>query len=88
MYHHLYGLPYAILRVSNPYGPGQAGDKPLGVVSIFLERIKKNQPIEIWGDGSVSRDFIFIDDVSDAIKRASESKERGLLINIGSGSVT
>lgn len=85
MYHQLYGVPYAILRVSNPYGPGQLGDKPQGVVSIFLDRIKRDQPIEIWGDGSTSRDFIHIDDVKMAIASAMSSSSKQSLINIGSG---
>lgn len=85
MYHQLYGLPHAILRVSNPYGPGQLGEKPLGVVSIFLDRIKQNMPIEIWGDGSTSRDFVYISDVLDAIKLAMFSPKCRLLLNIGSG---
>ncbi len=85
MYHQLYGLPHAILRVSNPYGPGQLGEKPLGVVSIFLDRIKRNQPIEIWGDGSTSRDFIHIDDLMSAIDSVIASPSNQLLINIGSG---
>lgn len=85
MYHQLYGVPYAILRVSNPYGPGQLGEKPLGVVSIFLDRVKRNQPIEIWGDGSTSRDFIHIDDLMSAIGSVIASPSNHLLINIGSG---
>lgn len=88
MYHQLYGLSYAILRVSNPYGPGQLGEKPLGVVSIFLDRIKRNQPIEIWGDGSVSRDFVYIDDVLEAIEKSINAEENSLLLNIGKGSAT
>ncbi len=88
MYHQLYGLPYAILRVSNPYGPGQIGEKPLGVVSIFLDRIKRNQAIEIWGNGSVSRDFIYIDDVVSAITNATFGKEDRLLLNVGKGAST
>src|SRR5690606_19499579 len=87
MYHQLYGLPHAILRVSNPYGPGQLGEKPLGVVSIFLDRIKRNQPIEIWGDGSTSRDFIHIDDLMSAIDSVIASPSNQLLITIGSGKV-
>lgn len=85
MYHSLHGLPYAILRVSNPYGPGQIGDKPLGAVSIFIDRILHDEPIEIWGDGSISRDFIYISDVVDAIYRAIFSQNGEILVNIGSG---
>lgn len=85
MYHQLHGVPFAILRLSNPYGPGQLGEKPLGVISIFLDRIKREMPIEIWGDGSVSRDFIYIDDVLSAISMAMLSPSKRLLLNIGSG---
>ncbi|MDP5292270.1 NAD-dependent epimerase/dehydratase family protein [Oceanimonas sp. CHS3-5] len=85
MYNQLYDVPYAILRVSNPYGPGQLGDKPLGVVSIFLDRIKRETLIEIWGDGSTSRDFIHIDDVLSAIDSVLWSPNNQHLLNIGSG---
>lgn len=85
MYHHLYGLPYAILRVSNPYGPGQVSEKALGVVSIFTERIKNKEVIEIWGDGSVKRDFVFINDVVTAINCGIFSDRKGVVVNVGSG---
>ena len=85
MYHRLYGLPYAILRVSNPYGPGQISDKPQGVISIFANRVVSREQIEIWGDGTVSRDFIYVEDLVYGIVMALSKRAPSLIINIGSG---
>lgn len=85
MYHQLYGLPYAILRVSNPYGPGQVSGKPLGAVSIFIDKVRRCQPIEIWGDGTAARDFIYISDLIYVINKSLFLGQSGVLLNIGSG---
>ncbi|TVU87590.1 NAD-dependent epimerase/dehydratase family protein [Vreelandella titanicae] len=85
MYYHLHGLPYAILRVSNPFGFGQVEGKPLGVVSVFVDKILRNQTVEIWGDGTISRDFIYIEDVTDAIEKSLWTKFDAVLLNIGCG---
>lgn len=85
MFHELYGLQYCALRISNPYGPGQAGLKPLGAVSTFLLKILSGEKIEIWGDGSVRRDFIYIDDVVESIVLAATTYEANGVFNIGTG---
>lgn len=85
MYHVLYGLKYCSLRISNPYGPGQLGLKPLGAVSIFLAKIQKGEKIEIWGDGSVRRDFIYIDDVVNALIKSCLNEQAMGVFNIASG---
>jgi len=87
MYHHLYGIDYSILRVSNPYGPRQDPRKMQGVVGVFLYKVLQKEKITIWGDGSVIRDYIYVDDVIEAALLAIKSKELHLL-NIGSGSST
>ena len=51
-----------ILRPSNLYGPGQPYRKGFGIVRTILEHIRSGIPIEIWGDGEIVRDYIYIDD--------------------------
>lgn len=52
-----------IARISNPYGPGQDFHKGVGFVDAAVKKTLSHEPIEIWGDGSVVRDYIYIDDV-------------------------
>lgn len=66
LYGELFHLDYCILRFSNVYGPGQTTDGEAGVISIFLQRLKDNLPLIIYGDGTQTRDFIFVKDVADA----------------------
>ena len=86
LYHHLYGLDYVVLRPSVPYGPRQDPRKRQGVISVFLYRLAIGKPIEIWGDGSIVRDYFYIDDLVAAILSAAVSDtthER--VFNIGGG---
>lgn len=52
-----------IARISNPYGPGQDYSKGVGFIDAVIKRTLSNETIEIWGDGEVIRDYIYIDDV-------------------------
>jgi UDP-glucose 4-epimerase len=70
MYQRLYGIRSLILRVTNPYGPRQRVETAQGAITVFLHRALYGLPIEIWGDGSVSRDYIYIKDVADAFAKA------------------
>ena len=83
--HALHGLDYRIARLSNPYGGRQRMDGPQGAPSVFLAKALCGQPIEIWGDGSVSRDFIHIKDVMHALCLLLEDAGDERLFNIGSG---
>lgn len=56
-----------IARISNPYGPGQDFHKGVGFVDAALKKSISNETIEIWGDGEVIRDYIYIDDVCEMI---------------------
>ncbi|MBD5796829.1 UDP-glucose 4-epimerase [Bacillus pseudomycoides] len=62
----LYGLKYTILRYSNVYGARQNPDGEAGVISIFMDRLFKNDNPIIYGDGNQTRDFIFVKDVAHA----------------------
>lgn len=88
MFHQLYGLDYQILRVSNPYGQYQNPFSQQGAIGVFLGKILKNEPIEIWGDGSVSRDYIFIDDLTEALYLTMNNNSKEKILNIGSGKGT
>jgi UDP-glucose 4-epimerase len=81
----LYDIPSVSLRLSNPYGPGQNVNKPQGVVGIFLEKILAHEKIEIWGDGSVIRDFVHVQDVASAFAHALAANAKAEIFNIGSG---
>lgn len=75
------------LRLFNVYGPGQ-NPKSLysGVISIFCERLQRGQPIEVFGDGRQTRDFIFVTDVVTALLRAMDTQLAGALaFNICTG---
>jgi len=85
LYHHLYGLDYTILRISNPYGERQRSTGIQGVVAAFIDRALCRLPLEIWGDGSVIRDYIYVGDVVDAVLSAVRYTGETRIFNVGSG---
>jgi UDP-glucose 4-epimerase len=85
MYQRLFGLDYRILRVANPFGPYQVPLKNQGIVATLISRAMKGEAIEIWGDGSIVRDYIYIDDVAAALERAMMDESDQRIFNIGSG---
>ncbi len=85
MFHNLHGLDYCILRLSNPYGERQRPHSLQGVIAVFLYKALMNEEIEIWGDGSVRRDFIYIKDAIDAFIKSMDYKGEHHIFNIGSG---
>ena len=88
LYEHLHGIKVIILRVANPYGERQRIETAQGAVGVFLHRALTGDPIEIWGDGSVTRDYIHISDVAEAFLRAVEYSGSKSVFNISSGSGT
>lgn len=84
VYKHLRGLNYIALRLSNPYGERQSPLRALGALTVFLHRTLKHQNVEVWGDGSVTRDFIYVGDVADAVYRATVNPISGTF-NVGTG---
>jgi UDP-glucose 4-epimerase len=90
LYRRLWGLDTRIVRLSNPFGPGQDIRGQLGAASIFAARLLAGEGIEIWGDGSAIRDYIYVDDaISGLLATMSVPPDRfkGLdpVVNIGSG---
>jgi UDP-glucose 4-epimerase len=85
MYRQLHGIQPVILRISNAYGQRQRVDSVQGAVAVFMHRALHGLPIDIWGDGSVVRDFVHVNDLADAIARATCYTGRECLFNVGSG---
>jgi UDP-glucose 4-epimerase len=79
-------LGYVILRVSNSFGPRQVYKNGQGLIPALLGRHDRGQPVTVFGDGSATRDYIYIDDVVQAVGRAIDlSGHRQLTLNIGTG---
>lgn len=85
LYKHLYGVNSTILRLANPFGEGQDPYRGQGAVAAFMARVLTDQPIEIWGNGKVVRDYIYIEDVVDAFISALNYAGEPRIFNIGSG---
>ena len=85
LYHELHGLDYAVLRVANPYGERQRTDMAQGAVAVFAKKALAGETIEIWGDGSVTRDYIYIADLIEAFVLAASYQGQERIFNIGGG---
>lgn len=73
-------------RFFNVFGPGQRADSPYsGVISIFMDKMQKNEKIQIFGDGEQIRDFVFVLDVVQALLLGAKSEQKFGLFNVGSG---
>jgi UDP-glucose 4-epimerase len=83
-YNSIYDINYIILRVSNVYGPGFRVGTNQGIIGTLINRAINSQVIEIWGDGTAVRDYIYIDDLIDAIFKACLKNDFGIF-NVGSG---
>ena len=81
-------LDFIIARVANPYGPGQDYKKGVGFIDAVIKHAMNNETVEIWGDGSVVRDYIYIDDVCKALAELSRYKGDMDIVNIASGTGT
>ena len=85
-YFHAYGLPTTVIRPFNTYGPFQKTNGEGGVVAIFVKQALKNEPLRIYGDGTQTRDLLYVEDCVDFIIRAgSNDLALGQIINAGTG---
>ncbi|KRD77389.1 NAD-dependent epimerase/dehydratase family protein [Lysobacter sp. Root983] len=84
MYHRLGELDPLILRPSNPYGPRQAASGRQGFIAKVLSCLHDDAPLQIWGDGSAVRDYLYIDDLVSLVSQAVNGAECGVY-NVGSG---
>jgi UDP-glucose 4-epimerase len=86
MFEHLYGLEYAVLRPSVPYGPRQNPLGRQGAVAVFLYRVAHGLPVVIWGDGRTSRDYFYVSDFIDALVCSAERDlDQDHVFNVGGG---
>ena len=85
LYSRAYGIPIAVLRLTNTYGPGmRVKDARQTFLGVWIRRLLKREPIEVWGTGEQLRDFTFVDDAVDAFLRAATSdRSHGKVFNLG-----
>ncbi|WP_024441715.1 MULTISPECIES: NAD-dependent epimerase/dehydratase family protein [unclassified Mycobacterium] len=82
---HLYGLQCSHIAPANVYGPRQDPHGEAGVVAIFAQALLEGRPTKVFGDGSNTRDYVFVDDVVDAFVRASGEAGDRQRFNVGTG---
>jgi UDP-glucose 4-epimerase len=85
MYQHQYGIKSVVLRVTNPYGERQRVETAQGAVGVFLSRALQAKSLDIWGDGTVVRDYIYVGDVAEAFAKAVEYNGPKSVFNVSSG---
>jgi UDP-glucose 4-epimerase len=84
LYHRIYGIDYTVFRYANIYGPRQTPEGEGGVVSIFVDQIKKGETPTINGDGRHTRDYIYVGDVAQANLMAMDRGSQAV-VNISTG---
>jgi len=84
MYQQLNGLRPVVLRPSNPYGPRQGRLGVQGIIGTFFNRIHAGDALQVWGDGSIVRDYIYVEDLAELCALAGEADKPGIY-NCGSG---
>jgi UDP-glucose 4-epimerase len=84
-FRHLYGLDCSHVAPGNVYGPRQDPHGEAGVVAIFAQALLSGQPTKIFGDGTDTRDYVYVDDVVEAFVRAAGPTGGGQRFNIGTG---
>ena len=84
VWHTLHPIKTVILRYANAYGPRQNGQGEAGVVAVFAGFLQQNQPCTVFGDGTATRDYVFVSDIVEA-NRAALHRGDNTIINIGTG---
>ena len=85
MFRNLYGLECSHIAPGNVYGPRQDPHGEAGVVAIFSRGLLAGRPTKIFGDGTDTRDYVFVDDVVDAFVKAAGTAGGGQRFNVGTG---
>ncbi len=83
--HNLNKLRYLILRPSNPYGPGQNLYGKQGLIAVALGKCIREEEMVVYGDGSVVRDYIYIDDLTNCVCELLNRNVENRIFNLGSG---
>jgi UDP-glucose 4-epimerase len=81
----LRGFRHLCLRPSNPYGPGQNFNGSQGLVAVAMAKIARGEPLTIYGDGSATKDYLFADDLANAVRLLLHDEHASGCFNIGSG---
>ena len=84
IYEESFGLPYICYRYANVYGPRQGNGGEGGVISIFCEHVAKGETLVVYGDGTQTRDFVYVDDVVEANILGLREDVTGI-INVSTG---
>jgi UDP-glucose 4-epimerase len=86
-YHRKYNLAATSFRFFNIYGPRQDPSSPYsGVISIFMDRLQRSQPVTVFGEGAQTRDFVYVADLAELLARAAHGTEGiGGVFNVGTG---
>jgi UDP-glucose 4-epimerase len=86
-YHRKYNLAATSFRFFNIYGPRQDPSSPYsGVISIFMDRLQRSQPVTVFGEGAQTRDFVYVADLAELLARAAHGTEgTGGVFNVGTG---
>jgi UDP-glucose 4-epimerase len=82
LYRRLYGMSTIALRFGNVYGPRQDPHGEAGVIAIFCERLQRDEPLKVFGDGLQTRDYIYVGDLVEAIVAAGDGDVEGA-VNLG-----
>ena len=85
IFYKLYGLNFTVLRYPNVYGPRQSPHGEAGVIAIFSEQILKNKRPTIFGDGSKTRDYVYVGDIITANMTVLNNSGNGEIYNLGWG---
>ena len=85
LFNHLYDLDYTVLRLGNAYGKGQRTNNVQGAVAVFLGKTMADENITVWGNGSVVRDYLCIDDLVAAFLKVIECKTQSKVYNVAGG---
>lgn len=85
LYNYLHGLDYRIIRLANPYGPYQKPNGIIGAVTTFTYKALRGEEINVYGDGSIVRDFIYIDDAIKGILKITQGSNKYHTFNLGCG---
>lgn len=79
------GIPFQIARVGNVYGPNLSAGKLFGVINIWVEHILDNEPIILYGSGTIVRDYIFIEDLVHRLIYLGQCHEENEIFNVSTG---
>ncbi len=85
MHHRLGRIQPRILRIGNVYGPGQSAYRGQGVIAAFLDCAEAGKPLRVFGDGSIIRDYIHVEDMADAVVQLLDAPAEPRVLNVGTG---